>query len=123
MGIIKDIRGANKSDEERNSRIDAPNQDEETVRQQLRERWAKNRPERDHTDDAGYFYAVHTDGRLDSTENPELMSVTIEYFESVEDAKSGNSKKLRLWTHKDSAEKYGRELISASECRTLPPGW
>lgn len=103
--------------------INTPNQDEETLRQQLREQWAKNRPERDHTDDAGYFYAVHTDGRLDSTENPELMSVPIEYFESVEDVKSGNSKKLRLWTHKESAEKYGKALISASECRTLPPGW
>jgi hypothetical protein len=74
-------------------------------------------------DDAGYFHAVHTDGRLDSTENPELLSVTIEYFETVEDAKIGNSKKLRLWTHKDSAEAYGRELIRASECRTLPEGW
>jgi hypothetical protein len=92
-------------------------------KQQLREEWAKNRPERDHMDDAGYFHAVHTDGRLDSTENPELLSVTIEYFESVEDAKAGNSKKLRLWAYKDSADAYGRELIRASECRTLPDGW
>jgi len=33
----------------------------------------KNKPEKDHADDACYFYGVHTDGRLDSTENPELM--------------------------------------------------
>jgi hypothetical protein len=73
VGIIKDIRGSNKSD-----------QREETVRQQLHEQWEKNKPEKDHADDACYFYGVHTDGRLDSTENPELMSITIEYMVLVQ---------------------------------------
>jgi hypothetical protein len=123
VGIIKDIRGANKSDEQRISNPGEPNQGDDTVRRELREHWEKNKPEKDHVDDACYFYGVHTDGRLDSTENPELMSITIEYIESVEDAKKGKTKKLRLWVHKDDAEKYGTQMIKASLCRTLPPGW
>jgi hypothetical protein len=51
------------------------------------------------------------------------MSITIEYIESVEDAKKGKTKKLRLWVHKEDAEKYGTQVIQASLCRALPPGW
>ena len=123
MGTIKDIRGPNKSDEHRISSLREPNQEEDTVRRELREQWEKNKPEKDHVDDACYFYRVHTDGRLDSTENPKLMSITIEYIESIEDAQKGQTKKLRLWVHKEDAERYGTEMIQASLCRTLPPGW
>ena len=111
MAVIKNIRDSNNAD------------DEQRISQQLREKWEKNKPEKDHMDDACYFYGVHTDGRLDSTENPELMSITIEYIESIEDAQEGKTKKLRLWVHKEDAEKYGKAMIEAAECRTLPPGW
>jgi hypothetical protein len=109
VGIIKDIRGSN--NEKRRYGSNCMSNKE------------KNKPEKDHADDACYFYGVHTDGRLDSTENPELMSITIEYIESVEDAKKGKTKKRRLWVHKEDAEKYGTQMIHASLCRTLPPGW
>ena len=121
--MIKDIRGFDKSDEQRISSLREPNQGEDTVRRELREQWEKNKPEKDHVDDACYFYGVHTDGRLDSTENPELMSITIEYIESIEDAQKCNTKKLRLWAYKEDVEKYATKMIQASLCRTLPPGW
>jgi len=44
-----------------------------------------------------FFRGLHTYGRLDSTEKQELMSITIKYFESMEEPQKGNSKKLRLW--------------------------
>jgi hypothetical protein len=91
VDIIKDIRGSNKSDEHRISSVGEPNQREETVRRELRGRWEKNKPKEDHADDACFFYGVQTDGRLDSTENPELTSITIEYIESSEDAQKGKT--------------------------------
>jgi hypothetical protein len=75
MGAIKDI-----------SSNTSKGQREEKVRQQLRERWEKNKPQKDHVEDACFLTGLHTDGRLDSTKNPELMSITIEYLESVEEA-------------------------------------
>jgi len=59
VGIIKDIRGSN--NEKRRYGSNCMSNKE------------KNKPEKDHADDACYFYGVHNDGRLDSTENPELM--------------------------------------------------
>jgi hypothetical protein len=72
MGVTKEIRRSNTSN------------GDDTVRQQLREQWEKNKPEKDHVEDACFFKGLHTDRQVDSSENPELMSVTIECFESVE---------------------------------------
>jgi hypothetical protein len=51
------------------------------------------------------------------------MSITIEYYKSIEEAKKGISKELRLWAYKEDAEKYAQGIIKASLNRTLPPGW